>query len=75
MTTSAKESASFDPLLCSVEAAKYLQMAQETLMRMVRSREIACVRNSSKKGSPAKFRLSVLNQWIRRHEIAPMRTA
>ncbi len=73
MNTIAKEHAAFDPLLTAPEAAKYLGMNPETLIAMARRREIACVRQSTKKGSPTKFRLSAINQWIHRHEISPLR--
>ena len=65
--------ANFDPLLDAQEGADYLKMGTETLLEKARLREIACVRDSRKRGSPVKFRLSALNQWIRAHEISQSR--
>ncbi len=75
MNASAKEHAAFDPLLTVQQAAEYLGMNPETLLGMARRREIACVRQAAKRGSPTKFRLSGLNQWVRRHEVTPLRSA
>lgn len=63
----------FDPLLSVAEAASYLGLHPETLKKMVRTRQIACVRQTRKKGSNIRFRLSTLNFWIKKHEVAPVR--
>lgn len=65
----------YDPLLTVKPSAEYLGMSTEALLQKARKREIACVRDSSKKGSPVKFRLSALNDWIRKHEVRPLRQA
>ncbi len=65
--------AAYDPLLDSKESAAYLRMDVDNLLEKARMREIASVRNSAKKGSPVKFRLSALNKWIRDHEISQSR--
>ena len=74
MSLAVKEHAAYDPLMTTAEAAAYLGMATETLLCMARRREIASVRVNVKKGSPTKFRLSILNNWIRAREIKPLRT-
>ena len=63
----------YDPLLTVEEAANYLAVHAETIRRMIRSRQISCVRASATKGSNAKIRLSVLNAWVRTHEIKAVR--
>ena len=73
MSLAAKHHAAYDPLMTAAEAAEYLGMNSETLLCMARRREIACVRVSAKKGSPTKFRLSILNGWIQAREIKPLR--
>ena len=67
------EHAAYDPLLDSKDSAAYVRMSVDTLLDKARRREIASVRDSSKKGSPVKFRLSALNKWIRAHEISQSR--
>ncbi len=73
MKNAIAEHPSYDPLMTSDSAAQYLGMNPETLLRLARTREIACVRMTARKGSPVKFRLSTLNSWIRRHEQTPMK--
>lgn len=65
----------YDPLLLTQEAADYLGVCSDQLLRMARLRQIASVRASDRKGSPVKFRLSELNRWVQAHEIKPLRAA
>ena len=66
------EHANYDPLLPTVDAARYLGVHEETLKTMARNREIACIRAAGTK-SHLKFRLSALNGWANRHEVKPLR--
>ena len=70
----AKEHAAFDPLMTAEEAAQYLSVHTETILRYARQRAISCVKA---RGTTArvKFRLSVLNQWIRANERPASRLA
>ncbi len=74
LTGKISQNPAFDPLLCVAEAATYLSIHPETLKKLVRLREITCVRNSRKKGSNIRFRLSALNSWIAGHEIKARRS-
>jgi excisionase family DNA binding protein len=56
----------YDPLLSVSEAANYIDRHPETLRQAVREREIACVRTHPR--GPMKFRLSVLNAWVKSKE-------
>lgn len=68
----ANQHPAYDPLLTIHEGASYLGLHTETLKRMARTHEISCVRNSLKKGSNIKFRLSALNAWAESHEVKPV---
>lgn len=61
-----------EKLLNADEAAQMLGMSAGHLTRLARRREIACVRASARAGSPVKFRLSTLLDWIQAHEIKPL---
>lgn len=56
----------YDPVLGTSEAASYLNMHVETLRRLVRSGQIACIRDRSKAKGAIRFRLSSLNKWVAR---------
>lgn len=64
----------YDPLVSLTQAASYLEMSPDKLSLLARTRQIASVRTSQKRGSPVRFRLSVLNAWVKSHEIKALRS-
>ena len=66
---------SYDPLINSSDAADYLSIHKESLLKMARRGEIASVKDRKKPKGSVFFRLSVLNQWIKAQERPARRSA
>ncbi len=62
-----------DPVLGLAEAAEYLAMHPVELRRIVREREITCVRRGDL--GHIKIRLSELNRYLERHTIPARKLA
>lgn len=67
------QSPAYDPLMTFKEVIAYARTSDPTLRRAVSEREIACVRNGAR--GHLKFRLSAVNAWIRKQEVAATRVS